>query len=509
MNYVRFNVEELIASNENVRDGHTAEDVKAMASSIKSHGIINAPCVADSAAGWTIVAGKLRVAGAKYLGMETIMCQNVSDLDEAGRLELSLSENVDRVRMTPLQVFYAMSRLFKAGRSIEQLAGTFSKTPVEINQTLAIGNLPKEFLILAEQSEMSDKALQAFATAGIDHAKKYVALPEKNRPMNHQVTEWIRGREGWYNASVALFPIEKYTGVMATDFFSGDGKGEQICIDGGMFMTLQDEAVKEAIDGFVSKGYKVTQVDYWQTHMYKKAAKKLGGQVFYTRDPDCAVKFHIGYQRIEKAGKAPATTAKGKEKDKKEKKPEVSQAFIAYITQHRHNAVRSAVMEDTTAALVLNICLMLSEHDNWRIDDQRHTKLTKECEQDVRDSADYTHLNEAYLKISKDKNPAELIKLSIDELLRRLEIITAWKWQTVDSTTGSFSNQMAKAMALKTNEWKPTATFWSSIKSKATLEALAKECKVSISSDMKIDGIQKLLTDKVKPSDWRPKWLRF
>ena len=99
MKLVNLSTDQLKKSTSNVRAGHSKEDIKSMANSIKHRGLIHPPQVAANGDGrYEIVAGQLRVAGAIAAGLEEIPCHDVSHLSDAERVELSLSENVDRRR---------------------------------------------------------------------------------------------------------------------------------------------------------------------------------------------------------------------------------------------------------------------------------------------------------------------------------------------------------------------------------------------------------------------------
>jgi len=217
------------------------------------------------------------------------------------------------------------------------------------------------------------------------------------------------------------------------------------------------------------------------------------------------VEFHAGYKRLNDSGKAPK--AKGSA-GKPEAQPEISQAFSAYIRQHRHNGVRGELLDDNKAALVVNICCMLSSHDSWRMDQINMGAVKGPAyEEDIYGSLDYSAMEEAFNKISKDTNPKLLYKMSEKDLLSRLAIITAWRWQTYNN---EFSDSVAKAIGLKdVQNWQPTETFWKGIKNKTTLIAIAKELKLVHLKDATATAIRKLLITKVKANGWRPKWLKF
>lgn len=502
---ITVKVDELKPSASNVRSKHSKEDIQMMADSITHRGIINPPSVAKNGDGrYEVVAGFLRTLGAAKAGIKEIGCLDVTALTPSERTEISLSENVDRRGMTAMQYYAAFNKLFKAGMPVEKIGERFSKTEREVQQLLAIGSLPKKILDLADAEEIGDRTLQALAIAPPKDVVRYGKLSAKQRPRDWEIQDWLVGPKGMFMEKFALFDLEHYDGPKIIDLFA---KEDEVWLtDGQQFTDLQNNAIKAKVAEYEKKGYTVTEVDHWQSWAYDKLAKKKGGQVFWARDKRSgAVEFHAGYKRQGKTGAAPK--AKGSA-GKPEAQPEISQAFSAYIRQHRHNGVRGELLDDNKAALVVNICLMLKSHDSWRMD-QIHMGAVKgeAYETDIVEGIDYAAIEEAFLKISKDDNPKLLYKMSEKDLLNRLAVITAWKWQTYSN---EFSDNVAKAIGLKdVQNWKPTEAFWKGIKNKTTLIAIAKELKVVHLKDATATSIRKTLIAQVKANGWRPKWLRF
>ncbi len=505
MNEIRVKVDDLKPSVSNVRSKHSKEDIQMMADSITHRGIINPPSVAKNGEGkYEVVAGFLRMLGAAKAGVEEIDCLDVTALTPSERTEISLSENVDRRRMTAMQYYAAFNKLFKAGMPVEKIGERFSKTEREVQQLLAIGSLPKKILDLADAEEIGDRTLEALAIANGKDLIRYSKLSAKERPRDWDIQEWLAGEKGRFMEKHALFDLDKYVGPKITDLFA---KEDEIWLtDGQQFSDLQETAISAKVKGYADKGYIVEQVEHWQSWAYERVSKKKGGRVVWTQDKRTgAVEFHVGYKRLNATGKAPK--AKGSAA-KPEAKAEISQAFSAYIRQHRHNGVRGELLDDNKAALVVNICCMLKNHDSWRMD-QIHMGAVKgpAYEDDIVAGIDYAAIEEAFLKISKDANPTLLYKMSETELLNRLAIITAWKWQTYSN---EFSDTVAKAIGLKdVQNWKPSEAFWKGIKNKTTLIAIAKELKIIHLKDATATAIRKTLIAQVKANGWRPSWLRF
>ena len=403
-----------------------------------------------------------------------------------------------------MQYYAAFNQLFKAGMPVAKIGQRFDKTERKVQQLLAIGSLPKKIRDLHDAEEIGDRTLEALAIATGANVVRYTKLSASDRPRDWQIQDWLSGEQGMFMEKFAIFDLDKYAGPKITDLFAAED--EVWLTDGEQFWILQTTAIEAKLKDYEAKGWKVEQVDYWQAWAFDKTAKKKGGKVIWCKDEKTGtIAFYVGYKRHQAAGTSPK--AKGCYGEP-QAQPEISQAFSAYIRQVRHNGVRAELLDDTKAALVVNICLMLKNHDSWRLD-QIHMGSVKgpAYEEDIVNGTDYSAIEEAYLKICNENEPKLLYKMSEAALLNRLAIVTAWKWQTYQN---EFSDKVAKAIGLiDVQNWQPTETFWKGIKNKTTLIALAKTLKVVHLKDATATAIRKLLIANVKPSDWRPKWLKF
>ena len=505
MTEIVVKVSELKQSVSNVRSKHSKEDIDMMAKSITHRGLINPPAVAKNGDGtYEVVAGFLRMLGAAKAGIKEIRCLDVTALTSSERVELSLSENVDRRNMTAMQYYAAFNKLFKAGMPVANIASRFDKTERQVQQLLAIGSLPKKILDWADDEQIGDRTLEALAIASGKDVVRYCKLSAKDRPRDWQINEWLAGEKGMFMERYAIFDLDKYVGPKITDLFAE--KDEIWLTDGEQFWILQTTAIEAMLEGYKKKGYKVEQVDHWQSWAYERLSKKKGGMVIWSKNAKSGeISFNVGWKRIAKTGSAPK--AKGSS-GKPEAQPEISQAFSAYIRQIRHNGVRGELLDDNKLALVVNICLMLGNHDSWAIQSINMGSVKGEAyENDIVKGIDYAAMEEAYTKICKQADPVNLYNLKESQLLERLAIITAWKWQTY---TNEFSDKVAKAIGLiDVQNWQPTEAFWKGIKNKDTLTKIAKHLKVVHLDGATATAIRKLLITRVKANGWRPSWLKF
>lgn len=516
--YIVLDVDKLIKSQSNVREKHSKEQILEMAISIRNRGVIHAPCVAkDGEDKYEIIAGMLRVLGCRAAEQLTVKCKDISHLDAAGRVEISLSENVHRTPMTSIDLHKAFDKLFKAGRSVEEIASRFNQTKRKVQQLLAIGGLPKAVLKLAELEQIGNRGLEALACATAKDVKRYLALAKNRRPREWEIENWLRGPVGWFPANNALFNLEDYKGGIVKDLFARDDDDTVLLTDGTQFMQLQDAALVIKLAEYEKKGYAVEEVEHWQQFAYDQCSKKNGGKVFWTRNGSTGeITFHVGYKRRGKAGKSP-TAAKGKA----EKKPETSQAFNDYLKNIRHQEVCDLLLTNKRKSMSVAILLIMKGLDNWHIRDELGQGIKSQAYIDsLNNSQIGKRLIEADNKLHrklKHKGSAYsndykaimqvLNRATLGELTGYMATLVATKWHV--SYSGDNSNQIAKLIGVKQCDgWHADDAFWNGIKSKATLLAIAKENDIKVSEKATGSAIRKVLQKQV-PDEWIPSWLTF
>ena len=521
--YVEIPINELIPSKFNVRRKHSDEDVAEMAASIKDQGIINAPSAAQLGEQWEVIAGLLRVLGGRKAGLASIVCKNVSATSEAERIEMSLAENITRKDMTNLQLFKAFDRLFRAGRSLEQLAATFDMTEKEVRQKLAIGGLPKKIIALAEHDEIDDEALAALTTASRQQLAEYVKMTPRQRPMPWKLDEWIRGKKGWIPVSHAIFDAELYKGPISEDLFSCRDSGRYFT-DADAFWKLQEAEITKQLDAHKAKGWAVVEIERWTAWQYDRKKKAAGGKFFYTIDRrNGSVSFYSGYAPKRGAG---TTSTAGDKKAKSQPKPELSQNMQWVLRSHRHAAIQEALLEDPQVTLALTVCQVLSPEAGWRAETEHYNFIRSDKQRkSITSGAHYQDLQAAYkamlaeLGASSAKmyrwdrpNPGKLLitllEYDVPSLHYFLSVAIAARM-----TVQCNPHQLILSGALGLEEvdaWRADDAFWSGLNSRDTLIAIVKEFGVKEADCKKltIAGIRKL-AKKMAPLDWRPKWLKF
>lgn len=146
----------IIRDEEQPRREFSEESIRALASSIKEHGVLQPIVVTKEDGKYKIVAGERRWRAAKLAGLDKIPTI-VRTLDSQNRLELSIIENAQREDLNPLELATAYAKLASQfNLSIEDIAAKVGKSEVSIQSYLRLLNLPdfaKQIMIKEKLTE--------------------------------------------------------------------------------------------------------------------------------------------------------------------------------------------------------------------------------------------------------------------------------------------------------------------------------------------------------------------
>jgi ParB family transcriptional regulator, chromosome partitioning protein len=118
------------------------EDIEELAQSIKAYGILEPLVVAQTPAGYQIIAGERRWRAAQMAGLTEVPV-HVKKTTPKGMLEMAIVENVQRVDLSALeraQAFLQLKRTFNYINS--QIAEKVGKSPAYVSNSLKLLELP-------------------------------------------------------------------------------------------------------------------------------------------------------------------------------------------------------------------------------------------------------------------------------------------------------------------------------------------------------------------------------
>lgn len=118
------------------------DELAELVESIKAYGILEPLVVAETPAGYQIIAGERRWRAAREAGLSEVPAL-VKKTSPKGMLEMAIVENVQRIDLTPIeraQAFQQLEREF--GLGVMEIAAKIGKSPGYISNTVKLLKLP-------------------------------------------------------------------------------------------------------------------------------------------------------------------------------------------------------------------------------------------------------------------------------------------------------------------------------------------------------------------------------
>ncbi len=227
-------------SNRNVRkSGGTA--IPELAASIVRVGLLQNLTVIASPDGehFEVVAGKRRLSALKLLAKRRklgkdhpVPCLLVPD---ASARTVSLTENVHRESMSPVDELFAWKALAAEGRSLEDIAADFGVTPLVVKRRLKLANVSPRLLADYQADVVSLEQLMALAITD-DHAAQEAAFYEA--PQWQRSPESLRDHLTCEEIDASRDAVVRFVGVDAYEA-AGGGVRRDLFSDeqNGVFLT--------------------------------------------------------------------------------------------------------------------------------------------------------------------------------------------------------------------------------------------------------------------------------
>lgn len=147
----------------------TPESLVDLVDSIREHGILEPLVVAETPAGYQIIAGERRWRASKIVGLTQVPCI-AKKTSHRGMLEMAIVENVQRVDLNPLeraQGFKRMMDEFALGTA--EIAQRIGKSQAFVSNSLRLLTLP---------DALKDALLSGIVTEG--HIRALAAIEDPN-----------------------------------------------------------------------------------------------------------------------------------------------------------------------------------------------------------------------------------------------------------------------------------------------------------------------------------------
>ena len=272
---------QLRPSNRNVRKSGSVS-IPELASSISRVGLLQNLTVVAAPDGehYEVVAGRRRLAALKLLVKRhkldkhhAVHCLLVQD--DAART-VSLTENVQREAMSPIEELFAWKDLASEGRPVEDIAADFGVTPLVVQRRLKLANVSPRLLADFGTQAVTLEQLMALAITD-DHAAQEAAFydspqwqrnPEALR--DHLTSEEVDASRDAVARFVGLAAYENAGGGIRRDLFA-DEKNGVFLTDGALLESLARDKLAATVEQVWPEGWawvdaapRVTSADLYQ-----------------------------------------------------------------------------------------------------------------------------------------------------------------------------------------------------------------------------------------------------
>ncbi|MBE0588271.1 MAG: ParB/RepB/Spo0J family partition protein [Hydrogenophaga sp.] len=186
-----------------------------------------------------VVAGKRRLAALKLLAKRRklgrdhpVPCLLVPD---ASARTVSLTENVHRESMSPVDELFAWKALAAEGRALEDIAADFGVTPLVVRRRLKLANVSPRLLADYQQGSVSLEQLMALAITD-DHAAQEAAFYEA--PHWQRSAESLRDHLTCEEIDASRDAVARFVGVEAYEAAGGSIRRDLFSDEqNGVFLT--------------------------------------------------------------------------------------------------------------------------------------------------------------------------------------------------------------------------------------------------------------------------------
>lgn len=235
-------------SSRNVRkSGGTS--ILELASSIARVGLLQNLTVVAAPDGehYEVVAGRRRLAALKLLVKRRKLAKDhevhcLLVQDDAART-VSLTENVQREAMSPIEELFAWKDLVAEGRPVEDIAADFGVTPLVVQRRLKLANVSPRLLADFGAQAVTLEQLMALAITD-DHAAQEAAF--YGSPQWQRSPEALRGHLTSDEIDASRDAVARFVGLEAYEQ-AGGGVRRDLFADAQNGVFLTDGALLEAL----------------------------------------------------------------------------------------------------------------------------------------------------------------------------------------------------------------------------------------------------------------------
>ncbi|HEY0122175.1 MAG TPA: ParB/RepB/Spo0J family partition protein [Rhizobium sp.] len=263
---VIIELNKLDADPKNVRKTYDAAKLAELAVNIDAEGVLQNLVVraGDKRGRYFVTAGERRRRALLLLVEQGKIAKNhpveCKVRDGSNATEISLSENVFREDMHPVDQYEAFSIMTAEGKSIADIAAHFSVTEIIVRRRLALAKVSPKLLELHREGAMTFEQLSAFTVSDDPERQEQVweSLPQWDRKprliKSALMTEEVASTDRRVVLIGGLDAYEQAGGAVRRDLFDEDGGG--YALDVALLDTLVAEKLENVAAPFRDKGWK-------------------------------------------------------------------------------------------------------------------------------------------------------------------------------------------------------------------------------------------------------------
>ena len=343
-----FKPSETICSKVNVRPASKAKNIDELVSDISHHGQLQPVIIRIEDGKPAVIAGQRRRKALLKLEQandDVLIDAYVVDVDDMQAMAISLSENKHQLPMTIMDSYKAFSKLAKQGWDAETISVVYSMSVKEVQQTLALGDLPASVVKAYEDDDIDSDCLRILAIAPKGRLNQWIKLyREGNAPTwARDVKSFLTNDQNVIKTEAALFNVAEAKIALVEDIF----QDETFFADPEQFWVLQYAEIEVIQSDYESRRWVVEVIEHaylsWQ---YSATKKKDGGKVLIFVSSDGTVEVQEGMLSNTELRQRERTAEDEEQGNAPKVKPEVSKRLNEYLLGYLTQAAQSAVMDN-------------------------------------------------------------------------------------------------------------------------------------------------------------------
>lgn len=202
-------------------------DVTELAESIKHSGIMQNLTVVPHEGGYRVVIGHRRLAAAKKAGLTELPCM-VADMSYKEQCATMLSENMQRVDLTPIEQAQGVQMMIDLGETVSDIAEKTGFSKSAIAKRAKIAKMPFEQLKEAENRGATLSQYIRITEIKDEEAREKCLKYARTRDFEWYLSNALRAQKARQNMPELLAETEKIAEKFESYNERWNGKNEQI-----------------------------------------------------------------------------------------------------------------------------------------------------------------------------------------------------------------------------------------------------------------------------------------